>query len=215
MSEEENNLNANVLSFDGVNYHTRFRELLTDIYGCYKHMIADQVTVPSNDENKIRDILVDDYLISMINNYVFKKEEENNLGRVDIYIVDTLTDDKPHFIIECKRLDSKMPNSKDGLNGKYITNGIQRFLTEHYYLENNFNTNAMIGFVVEELNIESNIAVLNDLTEIILKNMVEITLPIQLETECIYRSAYQTGKPEKDFVVYHLMMDFSANLIVK
>ena len=211
MPDFDRNLDASKLSFDGVNYKTRFKNLLVEIYSCYKLMIEDRVYVLNN-ENKIRDILVDDYLSSNIDNYEFKKEEDNHLGRVDIYIVNNFLDTKPHFIIECKRLDNKNINGKDGLNGKYIINGIQRFLTEHYYLENNFNINAMLGFIVEKIDISSNISALNELSNKMFKNLVEIKQPIILEQEYIYHSSYQTGKPEKDFFIYHLMMDFSNNI---
>ncbi len=211
MSEYEYSINANSYIYTNLHYRTRFKNLLLEIYLCYEQMIKNNIFVPNN-ENKIRDILVDDYLSININDYEFKKEEKNNLGRVDIYIIDNLTDAKPHFIIECKLLDNKNINGKDGLNGKYITNGVLRFLTEHYCLENNFNTNAMIGFVVKKLDISSNIESINELTEKIFKNIVEIKQPIILEKECIYQSFYQTGKPEKDFLVYHLMMDFSDSL---
>lgn len=211
MFEYEDNVNANGYIYRKLHYQIRFKSLLLEIYLCYKQMITEKISIPKN-ENSIRNILVDDYLSININDYEFKKEEKNNLGRVDIYIIDNLTDAKPHFIIECKLLDNKNINGKDGLNGKYITNGVLRFLTEHYYLENNFNINAMIGFVVEKLDISYNIESINELTEKIFKNIVEIKQPIRAEKEYIYQSFYQTGKPEKDFSVYHLMMDFSDNL---
>jgi len=208
--EFENNLHATKFLTASDNYHIQFKELLQSIYECSNKMILDKVKLVKN-ENKIRNILVD-YLVKDIENYEFKKEENNNLGRVDIYIIDTFTDTTPHFIIECKILDDKNMNGKDGLNGKYIQNGIQRFLTEHYFLENNFKTNSMIAFIVSDINITENIKSINELTKKFFNNLIEITQEIILDDKSIYTSSYQTGKPEKDFHIYHLMMDFSRNL---
>jgi len=169
----EESLNATEFQTASENYHFQFKELLLSIYDSYLLIIRDGVVVAKN-ENKIRDILVDEYLSSNIKNYVFKKEEQNNLGRVDIYIIDTFTDEKPHFIIECKLLDNKNRDGKDGLNGKYVQNGIHRFLTEHYYLENSFKTNSMIAFIVVDIGIEDNIESINKLSRKFFKNLVEI-----------------------------------------
>lgn len=207
----EESLNATEFQTASENYHFQFKELLLSIYDSYLLIIRDGVVVAKN-ENKIRDILVDEYLSSNIKNYVFKKEEQNNLGRVDIYIIDTFTDEKPHFIIECKLLDNKNRDGKDGLNGKYVQNGIHRFLTEHYYLENSFKTNSMIAFIVVDIGIEDNIESINKLSRKFFKNLVEIRQEISLDEENIYKSSYQTGKPEKNFHIYHLMMDFSKNV---
>jgi hypothetical protein len=208
--EFENNLEAKSFLTASDNYHIQFKELLQSIYECSNKMILDKVKLIKN-ENKIRDILVD-YLVENIKDYEFKKEEPNNLGRVDIYIVDTFTDTTPHFIIECKLLDNKTMNGKDGLNGKYIQNGIERFLIEHYFLENNFKTNSMVAFIVSDIDIIENIKAINKLTKKFFNNIIEITQEIILEDKNIYKSSYQTGKPEKDFHIYHLMMDFSRNI---
>ena len=192
-------------------YKKEFLELLRKIYYNYILLIKDKVKVP-RDENEIRDILVDNYLNKNITYYNFIKEEKNSLGRVDIFIQESIDNEPAEFIIECKLLDSKNINGKDGLNGKYITNGILRFLTEHYYLSNDFNINAMIGFVVVKMDIEKNIEAINTLTKKIFKNIVEIKQHIKPLENNIYYSAYQTGKPEKDFYLYHLMMDFSSNI---
>ena len=214
MFEYDQTINANSYNYRKVHYQIRLKDLLYHLYKCYRNLIFDKVLVPQK-ENDIRDILVDNYFLKDIHEFTFKKETNNNLGRVDIYIIKNKTelDLKPHFIVECKLLNNININGKDGLNGKYITNGIQRFLTEHYYLNNNFNTNIMLGFIIEKLDIASNIDAINALSEKVFKNIVAIKQPIILDTSNIYKSAYQTGKPEKDFFVYHLMMDFSNNLI--
>jgi len=85
-------------------------------------------------------------------------------------------------------------------------------LTEHYYLENSFKTNSMIAFIVVDIGIEDNIESINKLSRKFFKNLVEIRQEISLDEENIYKSSYQTGKPEKNFHIYHLMMDFSKNV---
>ncbi|HFU74961.1 MAG TPA: hypothetical protein ENK66_01815, partial [Arcobacter sp.] len=185
----DNELVADKYSIARIHYNIRFKKLLKNIYNCYEIMITDGIELSKN-ENKIRDILVDKYLSSKIKKYEFKKEEDNNLGRVDIYIIDTFEDKKPNFIIECKLLDEKNLKGKDGLNGKYIQNGIFRFLTEHYFLENNFKTNSMIAFIVANIDIENNIADINELSKKNFNNLVEITQKITLDEENIYKSSY-------------------------
>ena len=193
-------------------YKSKFLELLNKIYQNYELIIRDKIKVPRN-ENKIRDILVDDYLSKNITNYTFKKEEQNNLGRVDIFVQESFIEEKPEFIIECKILDNKNTNGLEGLNAKYIKNGIQRFLTEHYHLENSFKTNAMIGFIVSKLDISKNIHSMNILSGKIFNNIVSITQNISIEESNLYKSTYRTyGNKEKEFVVYHQMMDFSKKL---
>ena len=201
---------AKIFNTAQIDYSNELKNLLKEIYQNYQLMIKDKIQIHKT-ENKIRDILVDDYLSKNINDYTFEKEKDNNLGRVDIFIQESISNEEAEFIIECKLLNNKNINGKDGLNGKYITNGIQRFLTEHYYLKNNFNTNIMIGFIIEKIDISSNIEAINRLSNKIFKNIVEIIQPIKLEDKYIYKSSYQTGKPQKDFELYHLMMDFSYN----
>ena len=89
--EYEDNLNTDSFLTSKTNYMTRFKNLLKQIYENYKLLIIDKIRVPRN-ENKIRDILVDDYLSKNILNYNFRKEEQNNLGRVDIFIQESLTE---------------------------------------------------------------------------------------------------------------------------
>lgn len=210
MDNFETLLDASPFSQAEFEYHHDFQNLLSEIYNSYNNMTNNENTLP-NSENKIRDVLVDKYLTPDISNYEFKKEENNNLGRVDIYIIDTLDDSKPHFIIECKILDNKNTNGVEGKNSEYIKNGIQRLLTEHYYIKNSFYTNAMIGFIVEDMNIEKNNESINLLVTKLLNNLITIISPISLEKNNIYKSIYKTGN-EKEFIIYHLMMDFSKNI---
>jgi len=206
---------AKQFSFKKQKYHYDFVALLTKIYQSSLKLQNSRVVLPKN-ENKIRNILVDEYLSKEITEYEFKKEENNNLGRVDIYIVNKLDNSKPNFIIECKLLDNKNVDGSEGLNAKYIQNGIQRFLIEHYYLDNNFYTNAMVGFVVSNIDIANNIVSINRLSSKLLNNLAEIKQGIALEQDDIYKSIYKTHVGGvKEFIVYHLMLNFSKNIYQK
>lgn len=207
----ESSIKANEFLTSKMNYITRFKELLKEIYQNYELLIKDKIKVPRK-ENNIRDVLVDDYFTKNIKDYKFVKEEKNNLGQVDIFIQETLTNEKPEFIIECKILDNKNINGVEGLNAKYIKNGIQRFLTEHYCSYNNFYVNAMIGFITEKINIVENINSINVLSEKLFNNLVDITQQITLVDTNISQSQYLTCN-KKEFIIYHQMMDFSDNLL--
>ena len=70
----------------------------------------------------------------------------------------------------------------------------------------------MIAFIVSDIDIIENIKAINQLTKKFFNNIIAITQEIILEEKNIYKSSYQTGKPEKDFHIYHLMMDFAKNI---
>lgn len=205
------NLDANSFLSKRLNYITSFKELLKEIYRNYKLIIKDKIKLPK-DENKIRNILVDDYLSKNVKNYQFEKEEKNNLGRVDIFIQETLSDEQPEFIIECKILDNENLEGTTGKNSEYIKNGIQRFLTEHYFSYNNFYVNAMIGFIAEKIDVAKNINSINNLSKKLLNNLVDVTKQITLVDTDIYQSQYSTCN-KKEFIIYHQMMDFSDNIL--
>lgn len=208
--EYNKDLDASNFLTKRINYITRLKSLLKEIFENYKQLLKDKIKL-SKDENKIRDILVDNYFSKNINNYKFKKEENNNLGRVDIFIEETLSNDKPEFIIECKLLDNKNITGTEGKNAKYIKNGIQRFLTEYYFSYNNFYVNAMIGFIIEKINIDNNINEINNLSTKLFNNSYKIIESINLIDENIYQSKYLTIN-NKEFIIYHQMMDFSGNV---
>ena len=120
-------------------YEKEFENILIGITVCYHIMLKDNVTMP-NDENKIRDTLRNNYLnnrqirdqIGFTGKYNVDREvpEDNDMGRVDIKIItqNTLTEPEAYYIIECKRLDNQNLTGVSGLNAKYITDGIKRFI---------------------------------------------------------------------------------------
>jgi len=56
------NLKASAFRYNNEPYELEFERILIGITVCYKMMIKDNVSVPSNDENSIRDILYNNYL---------------------------------------------------------------------------------------------------------------------------------------------------------
>lgn len=205
MDELENNLDATPFISAANNYQSEFRDLMTKIYLCYELMLLNKVELPCNDENKIRDILLLNYLndnelrqrFELIN-FLFDPEVPVNNGRSDIKVQtkDTFINTKAFYIIECKRLDG---TSK--LNKAYVNDGINRFTTNYksenheYYYPSNYGINGMIGFIVKNVNIDGNIQKIGNFFHTI-------------ETNKLYKSNH-TG-----LQLFHLMMDFSKHCYV-
>jgi hypothetical protein len=219
-----NQLNASVFIDSSYTiYNEQFESILENIIVCYNLIIENKVTL-LNDENKIRNELVNNYLMDNtirekinLTDYLFEREvpEKNDLGRVDIKIVskNTFYNTNAYYIIECKRLDNNNRNGKTGLNGEYISNGIARFVLENKYFTYD-NTAGMIGFVVSKMDIRENVGIINKL----LKNTFtdistekELT-PRQImpDFKCLYYSNHKVGNIVK--IIYHLMFDFSENI---
>ena len=69
----ESSIKANEFLTSKMNYITRFKELLKEIYQNYELLIKDKIKVPKK-ENIIRDVLVDNYFSKNISNYTLKKK---------------------------------------------------------------------------------------------------------------------------------------------
>ena len=95
MDELENNLDATSFIPAVNNYQNELQDLITKIYLCYELMLLDKIELPYNNENEIRDILLNEYLqkrnvrnnICNIYGFRFDKEVDVNDGRVDIKII--------------------------------------------------------------------------------------------------------------------------------
>ncbi|WP_035237643.1 hypothetical protein [Desulfobacter vibrioformis] len=201
-----------------------FQDILSKIVECYKLMMSDGILV-NNDENEIRDVLHRDYLNNNsirnslgLTDYLFDPEvpEANTQGRTDIKIQtpDTFLDTFAYYIIECKRLDNGNPSGRTGLNAKYIKNGIMRFVEGKY--STYCKLNGMIGFIVETMDINKNIQHINWLLDS--KYFQTNTLEKLSSQLFIQDFKYQYCSVHKDlknnkFSLYHLMLDFSKNLI--
>ncbi|NOQ26949.1 MAG: hypothetical protein GQ564_16435 [Bacteroidales bacterium] len=220
----ETELNASGYFFNDTIYNKEFEEILSKITLCYKLMKSNNENIPLNDENGIRDILLLKYLknetikkTTGIENYLFDREtsEDKSTGRVDIRIIpiNPFINDEAYYIIECKRLDNRAKRGTSGLNAEYIKNGINRFVTEKY--TSYFKTNAMIGFVVEQMDIHSNISDINFLLKSEFKNInidSKVTKEYFIPEFEFHYSSKHTSNNKSKIKLYHLMFDFSDNL---
>lgn len=213
-------LDASQYEYNGVFFNAEFEEVLTKMISCYYLMLTDNVSL-SNDENKIRDCLLYNYLKAPaikakldLNNYLFDPELPEDSGRIDIRVmpVNPFIEDRAYFILECKRLDSKNTKGKTGLNAQYINEGINRFTSKKYSAYHK--TNGMIGFVVEQLDIHKNTQSINSL---LTGEFNQITTTQSLTNKIIVSgfnySYFSTHNSRTDtLTIYHLMFDFSKNI---
>lgn len=121
-----------------------------------------QLKLP-NDENKIRSIMLEEYLRKQkvsydMSNYRFDLEVPENyagnghhIGRVDIRILlkSDFEKEDAYYIIECKRIDGT-----SDLNKKYVKEGVARFTTQKY--SSYYGRNIMLGFVVKKIDMSVN-----------------------------------------------------------
>jgi hypothetical protein len=218
-------LNAVGYSYNATNYTAEFQKVLYGVFACYTMMINNKVEVPNN-ENEIRNKLLVNYLhndtvreqTGLSGNFIFDREvpEDKTTGRTDIKVqtIQTFTKQEAYYIIECKRLDNKKLKGISGLNAEYVNNGIYRFVSKYY--STYYRVNAMIGFVVEKMDIHTNIPNINTLLKNQKINNCNTTQEIQRAT-FIQNFDYHYFSEHKDcdnesFTLYHLMFDFSDNI---
>ena len=215
----ENELDASNFLYSNEVYYKEFEDILSKITSCYFKLKEDAKHIPLKDENGIRDILVNDY----INNPEIKKSiglnyfvlpevpEINSTGRTDIRIFspNTFYNQEEYYIIECKRLDNQARRGVSGLNYKYIANGIQRFTTSFY--ASYYKTNAMVGFVVDSLDIHENIEDINYLIENEFSQIITTDL-IKKENFIshfdFHYSSFHLTEDKQKLKLYHLMFSF-------
>jgi hypothetical protein len=214
-------LDASKFKYHGIFCNKEFEDILTGIIACYYSIVSEKIQLPPNNENYIRDIMLRDYLRNTqfknkhppLYNYHFDKEITEEEGRVDIRIllVKPYIDEYAYYIIECKRLDNKNKDGISGLNGKYVYEGIMRFVSKTYPFYKQ--TAGMIGFFIVKTNIDHTIEKING----ILKKVKGIKIQKELEKVKIipefaysYCSSHNIGNNKK--FIYHLMFDFSDNI---
>lgn len=219
-----NDLNASGYSYNQVNYSKEFERLLTKIVLCYNMLVRQGVKI-ANDENTIRNVLLLNYLKDDnvrrqlgLTDYLFDREvpEDNTIGRTDIKVQsqDTFFTQEAYYIFECKRLDNAAKQGTTGLNAKYIENGIFRFISDYY--SSYYRMNALLGFVVESMDIHSNI---NDINLLLKKNFKNANTIMEIRRESFipdfefhYSSEHMTVK-KNNIKLYHLMLNLSDQII--
>lgn len=215
-------LNASGYDYNGVFYNAEFEDLLSKIIYCYNLIISDKVLL-TNNENAIRDVLLINYLKDnsirkkiKLTDYLFDREvpEDRSIGRTDIKIqtLNTFQDTSAYYIIECKRLDATNLSGTTGLNAKYIKDGMYRFASTTY--STHYKTNGMIGFVVEPLDINTNIVLINNLltTNFLEANTIQVLQYREIMSDFGFSYCSRHNRPEDSMVLYHLMFDCSKNI---
>jgi hypothetical protein len=216
-----NNLDATNFSGSTPFYDVNFEDILSKITICYHKMIKNKEPL-IKDENKIRDVLVNDYL----NNPTIKKElkleyfinpevPERNNKRPDIKFQspNTFYNPEQYYSIECKVLKNENLTGAKGLNAKYVYNGIYRF-TSNYY-SSFYRVNAMIGFIVDKLDIrentEKNINLLLQENQAI-NTTKEITKSSFIDVFEYHYDSEHLDEDNQKLKIYHLMFDFNENM---
>lgn len=204
-------------------YEMEFLLILSKIVLCYKKIISNGERLENN-EDKIRDYIHCNYLNNQavcneLNlSYHFEcepKEYGSSEGYLDIKIFNENIFSNPseYYIIECKRLNNQTKRGRTGLNGKYIEDGILRFVRKKY--SSFHRINGMIGFVVEKMDIDSNVSDINYLLSNIYSeaNATTPITPIGFIED--FRFQYFSEHKDTDesyFKLYHLMLDFSDSI---
>jgi len=204
-------------------YEKQFEEILSKITLCYQLMKTNKVVL-KNDENKIRDILLLNYLknndirrkVNLLQ-WHFEREvqEDHSVGRTDIKVIsiNTFKEQEAYYILECKRLDNLNTTGTSGLNAKYIENGIDRFIAKYY--SSYYRVNGMIGFIVEELEIDNNVKNINTLLTTSFPSIAtkqEITKDSFIDDFEYHYNSIHADKDNDELKIYHLMFDLSKNI---
>jgi len=220
-------LDASNYDYINKNYAKEFQRVLRGIYACYKKMLKDKVKLP-NDENEIRNCLLINYLRNDsirkntdLSGFLFEREspEDNTNGRVDIKIstLRTFKESEAYYIIECKRLDNENTKGNTGLNAEYIKKGIYRFVTKKY--SSYHRINAMIGFIVENMEIQKNKDninfLLNKLSDYDCKTTKYLSEENFIPDFEFHYSSEHNDIENKNIMLYHIMLDFSKLIYQK
>lgn len=175
-----------------------------------------QLKLP-NDENKIRSIMLEEYLRKQkvsydMSNYRFDLEVPENyagnghhIGRVDIRILlkSDFEKEDAYYIIECKRIDGT-----SDLNKKYVKEGVARFTTQKY--SSYYGRNIMLGFVVKKIDMSVNAQLIESIQNADLDKHMHGNFELvgnRSVTEsykCIYQ--IQSGEVE----LRHIFSDYSS-----
>ncbi len=214
-------LNPSGYKYSATFYDNNFEEILSKIIACYHIMLSETVNV-RNDENSIRDKMLYDYLKKAaykhklgLSNYLFDSELPENHGRIDIRImpINPFISDDAYYIIECKRLNAINQTGETGLNGEYVAEGLCRYVSGKY--STHYRTNGMIGFIVQPMDIHANVVCINTLlanTKFPTKTRQHLQY-IKLADGFQYSYCSTHGVDTQNVTIYHLMFDFSNNII--
>lgn len=205
-----------------------YQKIGSYIFICCEEMKNDlhksQIKIP-NDENKIRNYLLENYLDD---NYCRRKydmmmfhfeseipENYNNKkltyeGRVDIRIVsqnEWFENRDAIYFVECKRLDGK-----NHLNKEYVANGIKRFVVSPPHYSSYYSRNYMLGFMVSKINVDDNVRKIELIQQLEseINNTCDLT---PMSTDNIYKYKCKYNLDGKAIELMHIFTDFSELMI--
>lgn len=225
-----NNLDASNFRGTTLFYDSEFEEILSKITICYQLMKRDKVPLV-NKENDIRTYLLIHYLKNDdvrksidLCKWHFEKEisEDHSVGRTDIKIIsqNTFHTQQAYYIIECKRLDNINTSGTSGLNAHYVKEGIVRFTSKYY--SSYHRVNGMIGFIVANMDIHTNVANINNLllnsSFTSINTIQKLTKDNFLKTDNFIEdfefqySSIHKDKENQPLRIYHLMFDFHEHI---
>lgn len=170
-----------------------------------------------NDENKIRSIMLEEYMKKQKNvygmsDYRFDLEIPENyvgdgkhIGRVDIRILlkNDFEKEDAYYVIECKRLDGTAD-----LNKKYVKKGIARVITQKY--SSYYGKNIMLGFVVKKIDISANAKLIEKIQNTESDKHMHGNFEF-IDSNCVaesYRCIYQIQSGEVELC--HIFSDYSS-----
>lgn len=201
-------------------YRANFEKITNYILNICELVVEDyekkRLKLP-NDENKIRSIMVEEYMkkqksVYGMSDYRFEIETPENyvgngkhIGRVDIRILlkNDFEKEDAYYVIECKRIDGTFD-----LNKKYVKEGVARFVTQKY--SSYYGRNIMLGFVVKKVDMSDNAKLIEkiqnkDLDKNMHGNFEFIESNGVVESyKCIYK--IQSGEVE----LRHIFSDYSS-----
>lgn len=210
-------LNKNIIE---ALYWANFEKITNYILNICELVVEDyekkRLKLP-NDENKIRSIMVEEYMkkqksVYGMSDYRFEIETPENyvgngkhIGRVDIRILlkNDFEKEDAYYVIECKRIDGT-----SDLNKKYVKEGVARFVTQKY--SSYYGRNIMLGFVVKKVDMSANAKLIEkiqnkDLDKHMHGNFEFIeSIGVVESYKCIYK--IQSGEVE----LRHIFSDYSS-----
>lgn len=186
--------------------------IMNDCLNTHQLILSSGVML-NNHENEIRDELTrylsnDDYkttCTSTVRNFHVDTEiREGEHGRTDIRFLKVIPyeNQNTYYTIECKRLDGSTH-----LNNEYIEHGIRRFTTPGKY-ETPLGFNAMMGFLVRKLDVPETCSGINEQ----LPAEEQLLMTSSKRDKGCYGFESKHNAIAKTIVLFHLWLDFSANI---
>lgn len=205
------------------------RNVLSKVFLCCEMMqkdcLAQKITI-KNLEEDLRDYLFNNYLNKDdimeqvgLNEFRFFSEVPENYqnnkpkGRTDLQVIsmNMFKHRNRYFTIECKRIDGSKT-----LNRYYIENGVKRFVLPNPLYSSYYRTNCMFGFVVKNINIDSNAQKISKLQ---LEDYDDVKVKSSFCSSLISENHTYTYEAEyfvqdsSDILLFHIFYDFSQLIV--